>query len=1091
MTTKLSRFSDGLIESLWLAAVIIVPLFFNVFSSRIFEPDKIAILRTLSLAILGAWLIKIVEQWDVDWETIKKSDSPVKSLLKIPLIAPVLGLAVVYLIATILSVSPSASFWGSYQRLQGTYTTLSYLVIFAAVAGNLRSRDQVNRLITVVVVTSLPIALYGVLQRYGLDPVPWQGDVSVRIASTLGNSIFVAAYLIMVFPLTMGRIVTHFRSIVDNDEDRVIIHMVSATGYVFIAALQVIALYLSGSRGPAMGWLASTFILGLLLILLLRKRWLIVSVAVASLLLAGFLFVFNLEDSPLESLRNSSTIGRFGMLLDPDSNSALVRNYIWEGAADLVAPHEPLKFPDGRSDRFNIIRPIVGYGPESMFVAFNQFYIPELGQVERRNASPDRSHNETWDALVTTGILGLFAYVMLFTAIFYYALKWLGYIVDNKHRVLFYLIYFSGGVIGAVGLSLWRGIPYGGVGLPFGLMLGLIVYLIIVSLLQRYEKQETEDQITRYIILSVLFSAILAHFIEINFGIAIVATRTYFWIYAGMLLAAGYILPNMGVYELINNAEQRIGQAKLQSRTTNKRGKQGGEKTISRGQKTKRGKRGTYIPSQNWMSEALLPGLLAAIILVTLGYDLIGNPGGLSNGFEILWASLTRLESGASSGILLMMITTWIVCSVLLTFEMSRYHRTDTELTNNIWKSTLVVLGVSALLGVVYWLWHTSSLASLTISSSSTLQGLIASVARYENVLTKYFVYWFLLVVGVAFLLAKGRTAARKVLSMWTTRGAIASLIVLPIILWMSLYSNLQVIQADIAFRIAASFAKPNQWPVAVEVYKRANELAPGEDFYYLSLAGAYFEQAKSIEDPLERDQMMMRAEEDLLLAQEINPLNTDHTGNLARLYNLWSTYAENSRLREERLQKSYSYYSTAVKLSPNNSRIWDEWALLHLTGLNKPEEAYRILNHAIEIDPDYDWTHGLLGDYYVWAANQNDDPEEARLLLIKAAEEYTTAIGLVKYYEAQNRLGYIMALAKTYERLSDIKQAIGTYELALIYVNSEAIWRIEETLARWYYQIEDIESALIHARKAYLVAPEDEKVLLEELILQLDGKLE
>ena len=93
------------------------------------------------------------------------------------------------------------SLLGSYQRLQGTYTTLSYLVIFAAIAGNMRKRNQLERLITVMILTSLPVALYGVLQKFRIDPVPWGGDTSRRIASNMGNSIFVAAYLVMVFPL--------------------------------------------------------------------------------------------------------------------------------------------------------------------------------------------------------------------------------------------------------------------------------------------------------------------------------------------------------------------------------------------------------------------------------------------------------------------------------------------------------------------------------------------------------------------------------------------------------------------------------------------------------------------------------------------------------------------------------------------------------------------------------------------------------------------------------------------------------------------------------------------------------------------------
>ncbi len=62
MSTKLSRYADGLMEAAWLAALIVVPLFFNIYSSRIFEPDKITLLRTLALVILAAWLVKLVEE---------------------------------------------------------------------------------------------------------------------------------------------------------------------------------------------------------------------------------------------------------------------------------------------------------------------------------------------------------------------------------------------------------------------------------------------------------------------------------------------------------------------------------------------------------------------------------------------------------------------------------------------------------------------------------------------------------------------------------------------------------------------------------------------------------------------------------------------------------------------------------------------------------------------------------------------------------------------------------------------------------------------------------------------------------------------
>ena len=52
MTSKLSRFLSGILEAGWLAAVISVPLFFNIHSERVFEPDKVAILRSIAVLML-------------------------------------------------------------------------------------------------------------------------------------------------------------------------------------------------------------------------------------------------------------------------------------------------------------------------------------------------------------------------------------------------------------------------------------------------------------------------------------------------------------------------------------------------------------------------------------------------------------------------------------------------------------------------------------------------------------------------------------------------------------------------------------------------------------------------------------------------------------------------------------------------------------------------------------------------------------------------------------------------------------------------------------------------------------------------------
>ena len=56
--TKLDRWCDAVLEAGWLAAIVIAPLFFNVFSSRVFEPDKISLVRTVALIMIVAWLVK-------------------------------------------------------------------------------------------------------------------------------------------------------------------------------------------------------------------------------------------------------------------------------------------------------------------------------------------------------------------------------------------------------------------------------------------------------------------------------------------------------------------------------------------------------------------------------------------------------------------------------------------------------------------------------------------------------------------------------------------------------------------------------------------------------------------------------------------------------------------------------------------------------------------------------------------------------------------------------------------------------------------------------------------------------------------------
>ena len=306
-----------------------------------------------------------------------------------------------------------------------------------------------------VIITSLPIAIYGVIQNAGLDPLPWGGDVVERVAANMGNAIFVAAYLIMAVFLTLERLLDSVAALLRAEKGG-LGDALRPGAYLFVLIVQLVAIVFTQSRGPQLGLAAGLYVFVMLGLLLLARwgaaqdrgpailRWLGAHVrrawvALIGLTVAGLIFivVLNVPNGPLNGVCEVRYVGRTCTLFSLNEGTNAVRALIWEGVVELMSPHAPLQTPDGQTDTFNILRPLVGYGPESLWVAFNRFYPPELGHFESRNASPDRSHNETFDALARGGLVQFAAEIFLFTSVFYFALRWLGLIRDRRSRNLF------------------------------------------------------------------------------------------------------------------------------------------------------------------------------------------------------------------------------------------------------------------------------------------------------------------------------------------------------------------------------------------------------------------------------------------------------------------------------------------------------------------------------------------------------------------------------------------------------------------------------------------------------------------------------
>jgi O-antigen ligase len=1066
MPSRLSRYCEGIIEAGWLLALVVTPLFFNIYSSRVFEPDKVALLRSLALLVGGAWVIKALAERGrrPGSAGVASARAAAVAFFRRPLALPVAALVAVYLISTVFSVSAYSSLLGSYQRGQGLFTTLSYLVLFAAVAAHLRRRDQVERIFTTVILTSLPISLYGLLQRYRLDPLPWGGDTVDRVTSNMGNAIFVAAYLIMAVLLTLGRVVMTFRAIL-SEEGNFIRNMARATSYVFILAVNLVTIWFTQSRGPLLGLMAGLFFFGVLLSLHWRVRWLTLSLLGLAAATAAFLVILNLPGGPLAALTQAPTLNRLSQMFDEiqgRTGTGRVRVLIWEGVVKLMLPHPPLQHPDGRPDVWNAVRPLIGYGPESLYVAYNRFYPPELGQVEARNASPDRSHNETFDALAFTGLIGLAVHFVLFIAIFYYGLKWTGLIGSPRRRNVLLALVAGGGLISAVGLIAWQGPEFFGVGLPFGMLMGLIAFLTLAALFPTTEDSAPTLEAWRAVALVSLLAAVIAHFAEIHFGIAIVSTRTHFWVFVGLMYVLGAAVPETQstpapeaaaapaapALEMVSRRRQRASARRAASTETSE-------------------------ALAAWRPAYVSAGITCAL-LITLGYDYVSNPLHFPQTGQVLIRSLTFLpkENRTSLALLGLVLVTWLFSGALAFLEETQASRPP---------GMLKMLGATLWLAVFVsgfsWLIASYQLAALESILPATIPQLLAKLDNLAGVLTTYYVELLLLLLGLAFVLPERWPVTPRTADGWTVLSVLG---LPPATLLLAFLLNLQPIRADILYKTGLQFDDQRQPALAIPVYQDAIRVAQQQDFYYLFLGRAYLNATAAMTDTAQRDDVMQQAEQQLLEAQALNPLNTDHSANLARLNRQWAVLTQdNPAARAARASESNGYYAQALSLSPNNAGLWNEWAILSFQVLEDPPSAQEKLDRSFALDTNYEQTYQVQGDLYAWQAVKEQDAAARQTLYGRAITAYTQGVEVADK-RSSNGLDLHIGLAQVYTNLNQFQSAIDEYQLILNLGVGASQWQVYRALAELYRLQGDAVHAREYGQLAIDSAPDTEKAALQ-----------
>ena len=1177
MQTKLSVFCDRLMEAGWLMAAMLAPLYFDVYSNRVFEPDKIALVRSIATIMAATWIIKLVDTGMLSSRRAVSANGqpPLPIYQRItqnnPLAIPALILVAVYLIATVTSVAPMITLWGSYQRLQGTYSTLSYIVIFFLAAATIHTREQIERVISVVILTSIPTALYGIVEHLKLEWLPWGGDVTVRVTSTMGNPIFIAAYLIMAVPLTLGRFsdrLNNFLAITPTNNRNGKGNGVSSSRavLVFITLLQAVAWYLvihfglraygdmilkqpsgigliiflvalilaialpfivrrglsvcfsasfygavllvqlatiwySQSRGPQLGLAAGLVVFIFLYAMKRNSRALWYSGLGVALAAALVLAVVQVPNSPLSFLH--PYLGRLSSIVDQGSST--VRSLIWQGARQLIGIHDPIAVPGVYTDQFNALRPLIGYGPDAMYVAYNRFYPPDLAHHEARNASPDRSHNETFDALVTTGILGYFAYWIVFYTVIYMALRFLK-VIDERHGRYLFAALLLAGVAALV-------IIYGNL-LPIEFtpgppLLGVAVlggYLILSGVLT-YDWKGNERAFD--LILIALVSAVVAHFVEIQFGIAIAATRVHFWLFAALIVVAGRLAQAQEAEPVAESMVVAAPQERVLAAAAPRQ--QAGAASFSKkkGKVVATGRQRQDMrtpPSRQHINrggEADLWTLIQRVLPATLPLAVVGGIilTTMANDFILPPNTQNRPPATTSVQVWLYFLTL-VACAIVVALD--RKHDPRSDEVNERVASLIIFVGVSLLMWIAYIALRGSALA--TVGSQVDQVPLILVAVYYLTVSL-----FGLALAGALYLQHRPAVVATP----GRLATGIAYAVVAVAVLFFVIATNVNIVLADVQYKTGLAYDNLQRYDASIQSYQQAIALEPGQDFYYLFLGRSFMELARqfptrqanpaydpNVESPLTltRERLGSLGREDLIRAslvvlekaRNLNPLNTDHYANLARLYRFWGETSGD----KSKLDTADQYFRQATTLSPNNAQLWNEWAIVEVLR-GRYDDATAKLQHSLELDDRYDLTYYYLGNLLMNEGESNQDAGQKLDQLTRSAEAYSKCLNITPtYWECAKARGYLYGkyLGRPQDAIADFKLVANALprpeDLNRIsdpnqkQQATQELINVYQNMAITYGQLGQFDQAVANAQVAAALAPNDQglKSLVEQL---------
>jgi len=333
-------------DILYLALFFFTPLLFCTANSELFELPKMYFVYFMTTIILFTHLYNYFSNKVILFK---------KTSLTIPISIFLFS----QILSTFFSIDRHTSIFGYYSRLNGgLLSTISYCLLYFILCIYITPKLR-KKIIKFILISGSLVAIYGILEHFGIDKNYWVQDVQNRVFSTLGQPNWLAAYLNILIPFSLNSP---------------------------LAILLFICLIYTKSKS---GIIACLFILPLCF----KKSKITYFNYFVIICLALSFFLIKKPSAPTPPTLNITA-------------STDIRKIVWQGAIDLYKQY-----------------PILGTGVETFAYTYYWTRPASHNLTSEWDFLYNKAHNEYINFLATTGTIGFVAYMFLLICTLFYFTK--------------------------------------------------------------------------------------------------------------------------------------------------------------------------------------------------------------------------------------------------------------------------------------------------------------------------------------------------------------------------------------------------------------------------------------------------------------------------------------------------------------------------------------------------------------------------------------------------------------------------------------------------------------------------------------------